>query len=146
MITDKLKQTIANHVEASLNIVGYGCNVDGRDSVMFSKIFTEISENTMNCAKYLFSLVRTVSEATDYSNNSVDVLGLNKTLVCEPIVGNKGAEMCIEIIRINECLIDDYTVILEQAQEENKITLSQYCVLRIDELSVFNRRLQIIIK
>ena len=51
-----------------------------------------------------------------------------------------------EIIRINECLIDDYTVILEQAQEENKITLSQYCVLRIDELSVFNRRLQIIIK
>lgn len=146
MITDKIKESIANHIEASLNILSYGCNVEGRDYEMFSEMFVDIGRGTMTGAEQMFGLVRSVSEATDYSSNSVDVVRLNKTLVCETLVGDKGLEMCKEVIRINECLIEDFNVILGQAEEEKQHALAQYCTGRINGLNETNHRLRVITK
>ena len=80
MITDQIKTTLANHIEASLVVQGYHWNVEGINFSEYHSLFGEIYSDYYAQVDTLAEYIRILSSSKEYVNASIDILKVNKTL------------------------------------------------------------------
>lgn len=139
MLIDNLKILLANHIEAALITFGYHWSIEGDKFSIYHTLFGDIQQEYYSQIDILAELIRSISDSNEYPNGSVDITKLNKTIVANPIVGNKSTQMCLELLKINEVLSTGYSEILILSSKENKIdTISAYCTDRLEKLNKLN--------
>lgn len=146
MIIDLLKTTLANSIESSLIVQSYHWNIEGPDFNQYHDFFSDVYANYYSEIDRLAEYIRIVSNSTEYVNASVDVIGINKTVKSNVIVGNKPKEMCKAIIVLNNVLIANYQSLFDQASKENIQGLADYCASKLDDMNKLNWKLLSITK
>jgi DNA-binding ferritin-like protein len=146
MITDKLKETLSNHIEASLVVLSYHWCVEGQDFVQYHDFFHEVYSEYWGSVDTLAEYVRIVSGGSDYATVGVDIVKANKTIVGDFIVGSKTKEMCIAITKMNDILIGDFQDLFDQASKENIQGLADYSASKLDTLNKLGWKLTSITK
>lgn len=140
-IIDKLKETLANHIEASLGVQGFHWNIEGQDFNQFHDFFSDVYSGIYSEVDRLAEYVRIVSSGSEYVNSVVDITKTNKTLSISIIVGDKPVQMCKEIININNALLQNVSDLFDMASKENEQGLANYCADRIDYHKKLNWKL-----
>lgn len=140
-IIDKLKETLANHIEASLSVQGFHWNIEGQDFNQFHDFFSDVYSGFYSEVDRLAEYVRIVSSGSEYVNSVVDITKTNKTLTTAIIVGDKPIDMCKELININNALLQNVSDLFESATKENEQGLANYCADRIDYHKKMNWKL-----
>ena len=141
-ILDTLKIALANHLEASLTVHGYHWNVEGQDFTQYHSLFEEIYTDYYEQVDFLAELIRSVSDSSEYVNASVDVIKVNKTIVSYPVVGSDTQEMCQQVLKLNDALMDNLTDLYDLASKEKQIGLLNYCSNRLESLNTLAWKLR----
>ena len=146
MITDKLRISLSNHIEASLIVKGYHWNIEGLDFQQFHNLFDEIYEDYYEQIDTLAEYIRAISDTNDYVNGSVEIVALNKTRVSHPLVGDKAELMVGQIIIINNALINDFMELMKEPPSSKVYGLQNYAQDRLNALTKLNWKLLAITK
>jgi DNA-binding ferritin-like protein len=146
VITDVLKTTLANFVETSLTAQSYRWNVEGAASEKFGELFAEAHHSYNSQIDKIGEYIRTESNSTDYFTGSVDILGINKTVVFESLVGDNGDLMCNALIKMNEGVLENIDKVYALASEDKNFGLIRYCEDRIIDITKLNYKLSTINK
>lgn len=139
MIIDKIKIVLSNYIEAYLTAHSFHWNVEGINFAQFHNLFSEIYTEYYEQIDVLAEFIRTLSLGSEYINCSVDIIKLNKTITTNIIVGNRPIDMCLELIRINNILINSFEDILVEAEKVNiQNTISSYFTEKLEKLHKLN--------
>ncbi len=146
MITDQLKVTLANHIDAAFAVQGYHWNIEGEDFNQYHDFFGDIYDDYFAQVDRLAEYVRIMSQSTEYVNATSDVTKANRTVKTQVIVGAKPIEMTNAIIVLNDTLIDDLNKLFKSASDENEQGLADYCASRLDAMKKLNWKMRAITK
>lgn len=146
MITDQIKTTLANHIEASLVVQGYHWNVEGINFSEYHSLFGEIYSDYYAQVDTLAEYIRILSSSKEYVNASIDILKVNKTLNTKPIVGDSISDYLNAIIDINDALYTDIIGIYDAAETAKEYGVSNYCADRLDAMNKLNWKLMSALK
>lgn len=135
MITDTLKNLLANHIEGGLTVHGYHLNIEGEDFTQYHSLFGQIYQDFYSQIDVLGEYIRIISLGSEYVNISVDIIKLNKSIVSDPIVGSKPKEMCSAILKIIANLIPQFNILVLESKKEQEEGLLNYCAERLDKLN-----------